>query len=297
MRNLTYWLQGAALRTLLALVAPFPIATRRRIVGAVTERIVALTPALRARADDNMSFIWPEMADGVRQDLVRRVGRNAGRTLTGIWFSSDFAEEVAPLEAEGPGLELLREARTEGRGAIIVSGHFGQWEAIRHVLRRQGLETGAIYRPNNNPFYEPIFLSGIELGGQPIIPKGTAGMRVMLRHLKSGGFMALLPDQHVRDGAALDFMGQPAATSLSPAELALRYDVPLIPAFAPWGTDRPRVVIEAAIPPSDPQTMMAEYNARLGAWVERHPSQWHWLHLRWKLPRETAPAAVPEHGR
>jgi KDO2-lipid IV(A) lauroyltransferase len=94
--------------------------------------------------------------------------------------------------------------------------------------------------------------------------------------------MAILADQHIHDGALLDFLGLPATTTLSPAELALRYDVPLVPAFAPWEAGRRRIVIEAPIPPSTPEEMMAEFNARLGAWVARHPSQWHWLHDRWK---------------
>ena len=71
-------------------------------------------------------------------------------------------------------------------------------------------------------------------------------------------------------------------TSPVAAELALRDDLPLIPAFAPWEDGRPRVILEAPIPPSDPAAMMQAFNDRLGSWVERHPSQWHWLHQRWK---------------
>ncbi|WP_371155880.1 lysophospholipid acyltransferase family protein [Jannaschia sp. 2305UL9-9] len=281
MRNTLYWLQGAALRGLLALVAVFPLSVRRQVVGRAAEWIVRLSP-LRNRAMRNLALIWPEMPQGQRKALTAKAARNAGRTLTGIWFNRDLADECADITAEGPGLQVLRAARDAGRGAIIVSGHFGQWEAIRHVLKREGLETGALYRPNNNPYYEPIFRAGIERGGAPIIPKGAPGMRIMLRHLKAGGFIALLPDQYVGDGPFIDFLGQPAATSLSPAELALRYDVPLVPAFAPWVDGAARVVIEAPIVPTDPLSMMTEFNQRLGSWVRQHPSQWHWLHQRWK---------------
>ena len=285
MRDLTYRLQGLALRALLALVAPLPLARRRRVLGAVTRALVLALPPLRARAARNLHLVRPEMSAPARRALIGAVGRNAGRTLTGIWFNADLAREAEALAAEGPGLDALRAARAEGRGALIVSGHFGEWEAIRHVLKREGMETGALYRPNNNPYYEPIFRAGIERGGQPIVPKGPQGMRAMLRHLRAGGFMAILADQHIRDGAVLDFLGHPATTTLSPAELALRYGLPLVPAFAPWEGGRPRIVIEAPIPTSDPETMMAAFNARLGAWVERHPDQWHWLHDRWKRYR------------
>ncbi|GIT89562.1 lipid A biosynthesis lauroyl acyltransferase [Jannaschia pagri] len=289
MRPVFYWIQAVALRALLMGVALFPLSVRRRVVGTVTEWIVRISP-LRRRAESNLSLIWPDMAPADRARLTGQVARNAGRTLTGIWFNRDLAREAQALTPEGSGLAALTAAKAAGRGAIIVSGHFGQWEMIRHVLKREGLETGALYRPNNNPYYEPIFRAGIELGGQPIIPKGAPGMRAMLKHLKSGGFVALLPDQYVGDGPFIDFLGAPAATSLSPAELALRYDVPLVPAFAPWEDGAPRIVIEAPIPPSDPLTMMTAFNARLASWVERHPSQWHWLHKRWKYYPENAAA-------
>ncbi|WP_179381120.1 lysophospholipid acyltransferase family protein [Jannaschia marina] len=281
MKQLSYWIQGLALRAMLWLVALLPLDRRRAVVAWVTERTVRLTP-LRRRITRNLDHVWPDLPASARDRIVAGVGRNVGRSLTGIWFNADFARDVADIRPEGPGWQVLQEAEAEGRGAIVVSGHFGQWEAIRHVMKRAGMEAGAIYRPNNNPYYEPIFRAGIDVGGQPIIPKGRAGYRVMIGHLRKGGFMALLPDQRVSDGAVLPFLGRGAKTALAAAELALRYDIPLVPAFAPW-EDGLRVVFEAPIPPSDPETMMAEFNARLGAWVERHPSQWHWLHRRWKM--------------
>ncbi|WP_281826900.1 lysophospholipid acyltransferase family protein [Jannaschia rubra] len=281
METLLYRLQALALRALLLLVSVLPLAARRRVLGFVTEWVVRLSP-LRRRAARNLALVWFDRPQAERDAILAQAARNVGRTLTGIWFNDDFAAEVADLDPEGPGLRALRDARAAGRGAIVVSGHFGQWEAIRHVLRREGMETGAIYRPNNNPFYEPIFRAGIERGGAPIIPKGRSGYRQMLGHIRSGGFMALLPDQHVSDGEVLPFLGHPARTSLAAAELALRYDLPLVPAFAPEGDTDLRVVFEEPIPHTDAATMMHAFNDRLSWWVTRHPAQWHWLHRRWK---------------
>lgn len=287
MKDFAYRLQGAALRLLVRLVALLPLARRRAVVGAITEGIVRFSP-LRRRALANLRLVWPDRDGAALTKIMRQSARNMGRTLTNIWFPEDFALEVAELVPEGPGLEVLRTARAQGRGAVIVSGHFGQWEAIRHVLKREGMETGALYRANNNAYYDPIFREGIEGGGLPVIPKGSVGYRVLLRHLKDGGFIALLPDQYVWEGTWLGFLGQPALTSLAAAELALRYDVPLVPAFAPVEDGCVRVVIEAPVAPSDPETMMREVNDRLSSWVTRHPSQWHWLHRRWKYSRKNA---------
>lgn len=287
MRDVVHRLQALALRLFLRLIALLPLPARRAVVGRLTEVIVRRSP-LRARGLANLRLIWPDRDEADLRKIMRGSGRNIGRTLTNIWFPDNFAREVAGIVPEGPGLDALRRAKAEGRGAVIVSGHFGQWEAIRHVLKREGLETGAIYRANNNPHYDPIFRKGIEGGGLPIIPRGTAGSRVLLRHMRAGGFVALLPDQYVWEGTWLAFMGHPALTSLAAAELALRYDAPLLPAFAPMEDGRLRVVFEAPIAPSDPETMMRGVNARLSSWVTRHPSQWHWLHRRWKYSRKNA---------
>jgi KDO2-lipid IV(A) lauroyltransferase len=282
MEDVVYKVQAALLRVLLAVVSVLPMRHRRAVLGAVTGLLVRATPVGR-RARDNLALVWPDMPAVERRALTRAVGRNVGRTLAGLWFNEAFADEFPDLLPEpGPGLDALRAAKAAGKGAVIVSGHFGQWEMVRHGLRRSGMETGALYRPNNNPHYDPILRAGIEKGGEPIVPKGRAGMRDLLRHLRGGGFMAILMDQHVGAGVPLPFLGVPARTSLSAAELALRHDVPLVPAFAPWEDGRPRIVLEAPIPPSDPETMMRAFNDRLSAWVERHPSQWHWLHRRWK---------------
>jgi KDO2-lipid IV(A) lauroyltransferase len=280
-QDLVYRAQGAALRALLVVVAVLPLRGRQAVIGGVTGALVRWT-SLKDRALDNLALVWPERPAGERRDIALLSGRNAGRILAGIWFNDALDRAWGHLPIEGEGAAALRAARAEGRGAILVTGHFGQWESIRHALRREGMEVGGLYRPNNNPYYEPIFLAGIEAGGGPIVPRGRAGMRAFLAHLKRGGVMMILMDQHVSDGPFLRFLGVPARTSLSAAEIALRFGIPLIPAFAPVEDGTPRVMLEAPIPPGEPAAMMQAFNDRLGSWVERHPSQWHWLHRRWK---------------
>lgn len=288
MKLVLYRLQARALRALFALTALLPFATRREIVAWACRLVVALSPSLRRRVHDNLRLVRPGLDSAERRALTREIAGNAGRTLAGIWFPRDFARACEGLAAEGPGVDILRDAARKKSGAIIVVGHFGHWEALRHILRREGIEIGGLYRPSNNPYYDPIFREGLEAAGTPIVPKGPAGARTMLRHIRAGGIMAILPDQHVADGAWLDFMGQPALTSLSPAELARRYGVPLLPAFMPMIDGHLRIIVEAPILPGEPAAMMQAFNDRLGHWVGRHPAQWLWFHRRWKYPRTRA---------
>ena len=279
---MSYRLQALVLRLVLGALRPLPLAWRLRVLGALVRALVALLPPLRRRAMENLARVHPELTRAERGRLTRLAARNAGRALGTIWYARDFGRACADLDPHGPGLAPLRAARAAGRPAILVSAHFGAWEAIRHVLRREGIEVGALYRRNNNPHYEPIFVAGLDAAGGPNLPRGREGLREMLRHLKAGGAFAILVDQAMHDGAVLDFLGHPARTSLAAAELALRFDAPLLPVFAPVVDGRPRVEIEAPVPPSAPEAMMAEVNRRIGARVEAHPSQWYWFHRRWK---------------
>ena len=91
----------------------------------------------------------------------------------------------------------------------------------------EGMETGAVYRPQTNRHYQRRLLAGIEAGGKPILPTGSRGTGQLVRHLSKGGFIAILLDEKYLDGERLDFLGNPALTSVAAARIALRYDLPI----------------------------------------------------------------------
>ncbi|WGI23594.1 lysophospholipid acyltransferase family protein [Amylibacter sp. IMCC11727] len=271
------------IRTTLWLAKLVPFRVRGSIMAAVGGTLVRYVPSFRKRAEAGLTKVFPNMPTSERLALVRAVGRNIARTMTELLFNAEFSKVAEQLPVHGPGLAVVKAAQADGRGALIVSGHYGQWEAIRHAFRTQGIEVGAVYRPNNNPYYEPLFVKNVEIGGKPLAPKGTAGTKVMVRHLRKGGVMAILTDQKYGQGPTLDFLGHPASTTTAPAELALKYDLPLIPAYGIRTKDGLRIETEAPIPSSDANTMMQAVNDSLAARVLADPTQWHWLHQRWEL--------------
>lgn len=263
-------------------VLPFDI--RCSLASQVTGWAVRWLPPFRSRVDEGLKRVYPNMPQATRRRIAGEVGRNMGRTLTEILHNAEFATKTDRFHANGPGLQALKDAKSLGKGALIVSGHFGQWEAIRHYLKSQNLETGAVYRPNSNPHYEPHFLAGIKKGGKPIVPKGNAGTMKMVRHIRKGGFFAILPDQYVQFAKEIPFMGHKTQTTTSPAELALKYKIPLVPAFGLRDNNSKdiHITFETPIPHSDPVTMMVEFNTRIAARINANPGQWYWLHRRWK---------------
>jgi KDO2-lipid IV(A) lauroyltransferase len=257
---------------------------RSRALGALVGFVVRYFPIARRRVEPELRRVYPDMPRAERLQLCRNMGRNMGRTLFEILHCAEFQTLHNRNTVSGPGLKALQSAQAAGKGAIIVSGHFGQWEAIRSALKARGMETGAVYRPQTNRHYERRLLSGIEAGGKPIFATGKIGTRALVRHIREGGFIAILLDEKYPDGAPLPFLGHPALTSLVAAQLALKYDLPMVPAFGTRIGDGTKFNVEfdAVITPSDSITMTQAFNDNLSDRVLADPDQWYWMLRRWK---------------
>ena len=257
---------------------------RSRALGAVVGKAMRYFPAARRRFDRELLSVFPDMARAERMKLCRSMGRNMGQTLFEIYHCDEFQALRDRLTVSGPGLSALQAARAEGKGAIIVSGHFGQWEAVRLALKSRGMETGAVYRPQTNRHYERRLLAGIEAGGKPILATGRIGTKALVRHVRDGGFIAILLDEKYAEGVRIPFLGQQALTSLAAAQLALKYGLPMVPAYGTRvgdGSDF-NVEFEAAIPHTDSLTMTMAFNDSLSARILGNPDQWYWMLRRWK---------------
>jgi len=284
LKNVVYFLQNMAMQILIAILRLLPFTTRVRVGGAVIGFFTSRIKTTRERIGKNLHRIFPDISEEKEHALIKAVGRNAGASIIEILNNDDFAKQQHLFHASGDGLAALFDARKEGKGAILVSGHFGSWEAGRQYLKANGCEVGAVYRANNNPYYDNLHLKMIKRGGQPIFPTGRRGTMNMVRHVKDGGVVAILHDQMQRRGADLDFMGENAKTSVAAAELALKYNIPLIPFYGVRRNNSPDIdiVFEAPIPVTDATTMMQAANDSLTVMVRQHPEQWYWLHQRWK---------------
>ncbi len=257
---------------------------RAQALGTMIGLVMRLFPVARRRFDTELLRVFPEIPRRARVALCQSMGRNMGKTLFEIYHCAEFQAMEHRCTVSGPGLAALRAARAEGRGAIIVSGHFGQWEAIRSVLKARGMETGAVYRPQRNRHYERRLRSGIEAGGAPILEVGSTGTKALVRHVREGGFIAILLDEKSADGVRLPFLGHGALTSLSAARLAVKYDLPMVPAFGTRvgeGCDF-EVVFEAPIAHGDARAMTEAFNDSLSARIRETPDQWYWMLRRWR---------------
>lgn len=273
------------LRFLIGLALILPYETRVPLMGLLTRRMIAPLVGYRRRARDNLAMIWPDMTEADRHAIADACCDNAGRTLIENYSTRTLMARMAQTPIEGPGLAALEAAQAAGKPAILVSGHFGNYEAARAALVGRGYQIGGLYRPMKNAFFNDHYVRTMEAFGGPVFPQGRQGTAGFVRHLKSGGQLVLLFDQNVHGAKLMNFLGKRAATATSAAELALRYDAALIPFYAtrkPDGTSF-EITLEAPVPASDPVTMTEALNDSLAARIIAHPGQWFWIHRRWRI--------------
>jgi KDO2-lipid IV(A) lauroyltransferase len=261
-----------------------------------------LLPVRRGTALKNLRRAF---SNRIGEDEIQRLARASYGHLVrsiGEIIRSGFVSEtrranlVRVENAESP----LR-AKEAGRGLLILTGHFGNWElalptAIAnfpewrgrfHVLRKR-------LRPQ---FLDTLVNWRFTQAGLGVI-SSRGGLDLVLERLAGRDAVIFVFDQHAgaRDGVMVDFMGHPASTFRSLATIALATGAPVIPASSYRDRDGSHVVrfedplttIDTGDASEDVKRNTRLYNATLERLVYRHPEQWFWLHRRWKDPRGKA---------
>ena len=266
----------------LALVLPYP--WRIGFVGWLMRRVIGPYAGYSARARENLALIWPDRPEPERASIAEASLDNAGRTLIENYSTRAFLARAQKIEPEGPGYAALIAARDARRPVILVSGHFGNYEAARASLVARGFDIGGLYRNLSNRYFNAHYVQTMQAFGGPVFPQGRAGTAGFVRHLKAGGQLVLLFDQDVGGAPTLPFLGAPARTATSAADLALRLGADLIPFFATRQPDGIsfRVTLDAPVPHGAPEAMMLEVTRALETRIMAHPGQWFWIHRRWK---------------
>lgn len=293
------WLTDRALRSLLWGLKKMPYDRRVPMMGRALRRAIGPLAGFRRRIDTNLRFIKPDMSASDRRILAGDVLDNFGRTLIENYSHKDLAARLKSTPLQGAGVSPLAAARKEGRPVVFVTGHFGNHEAPRHVLTREGYTVGGLFRPMRNAFVNDHYAQTMTSWGGPVFSQGRRGTIGFARHLAKGGMGTLLFDVHTVNGEPIPFLGQPAMTATSAAELALKFDALLIPYF---GIRRPDglsfdIHIEQPITRSDAVTMTRDATDRLEARIAQNPGQWFWVHRRWKAGDLSPAEQHPEQDR
>ena len=250
--------------------------------------------------EKQIAAAFPELSADQVVNLSRKSYEHLGRTFI----------ETALLDSIGPqglvdlfesvqGWHLVEEVMAQGRGAVMVTGHIGNWELAGGYVAARGVPLDVIARGMANPLFDRFINHTRETMGMTVVHDSEAVRRTP-RSLRAGRAVAFVADQGVLGLAStyVPFFGRPAKTPRGAAVFALRFEVPVLFIVAlrqPSG--KYRLVVERIEAEDtgdrdrDVDSIVARFTQRLEHWVRIVPEQYFWQHRRWKrqppdTPRE-----------
>ena len=252
-----------------------------RVLGALAYRLV---PQRRHAAETNLALCFPDMDARSRETLVRASFRDLGVGL--FEFARAWWGDVAPMRrtVRIEGLEPIQALHAQGRGVLLVSGHFMTLEMCGRLMCDH-LPLAGMYRRYRNPVMEWAVRRGRARYAAAMF--GNDELRPAMRHLKQGGILWYAPDQDMRgkDTVFAPFFGVPAATITATHQFARLTGCAVVPFFhRREGADyvlRLGVPLED-FPSKDALADSTRVNAAIEAMVLEAPSQYLWIHRRFK---------------
>lgn len=190
--------------------------------------------------------------------------------------------------------DILDDGLKRGKGVIIVTAHFGNWEFLALTVRLKRYQGAVIGRRIYFHKYDS-YLNYLRKSGDVNIIYRDESPRKILKVLKANKIMGILADQDVDsvDGVFVDFFGRPAFTPAGPVALAMVSGAALIPAVILRDGKRHRLILERQIELTDTGDKekdivenTAKWSGVIESYIRRYPEQWVWLHRRWKTVRD-----------
>jgi KDO2-lipid IV(A) lauroyltransferase len=254
-------------------------------------------PFRRAVVMENLRRVYGERVDEAEilrlaQMHYAHLARLLGEFLRFRWLTP--ARKAALVRVEN--LDSLRAVHARGKGVLILTGHFGNWEVATIAGVRKFPEAHGrfhfVRRAIKPRWLEALVTRRFRRAGFGVLPK-RGSLDALCERLEAGDLVVFPFDQHARgrDGVVVDFFGHPAGTFRSLAVIAQATGAPVVPAASWREKDGTHVLrFEDPLTPivrDDPhEELLANtraYNAALERLVVRHPEQWWWVHRRWKV--------------
>ena len=216
--------------------------------------------------------------------IKKEMWENYGKTFIEYIFLKKFRNSRDHVEIKG--IENLTPA-IQNKPIIFISGHFANFELMSMEITKKNINLATIYRPLNNFFLNP-FMEYLrkKYVCKNQIKKGIGGVREAIDYIKKRYSVALMIDQRVSEGENVPLFGKPALTTTLPAQLSLKFNLPIIPVLIKRQKDENfKIEFMKKIDPenfSNKLQLSKKINETLEELIAMNPSQWIWTHNRWK---------------
>ncbi|MFH1992783.1 MAG: lysophospholipid acyltransferase family protein, partial [Pseudomonadota bacterium] len=222
--------------------------------------------------------------------LAKQVFVNSLQIVFDIGWSLRLDEEQLMRYFTIEGRSNIKNAYEQGRGVLVLTAHFGNWELLSVLGTMLTYPLSVVYRPLDFKPLDRFFIHLRTRFGGKVIPNKRS-LLALLRSLGRGEMVVLLMDQNVDwdEGVFVDFLGHRACTNSGLALLALKTRAPVIPVFMVREKEGflanflPEIPLQQTGDQTrDMEDNTQQYNHAIESFLRRYPDQWFWFHQRWK---------------
>lgn len=242
----------------------------------------------RMRTQANLTVAFPEWTSDYRHEMVKKVYEHFGIVAADFMRTPKRSTQEVIESVELLGYEHYEEANSRGKGVLLCTAHFGNWERAGHFFRAIGNELSVVAREADQGPVEKRVGDLRKAAGLHVLYRG-ADAREMIKRLRANQTLAILPDQN-SDEVFIPFFGHAAGSAIGPAKLHIKTGAALVPGYlVRTGPGKYRAITEPVIDLNgqndDVEALTREISLSLERVVRLYPEQYLWLHDRWKSAR------------
>jgi len=288
MKIIKYFIQAFVIYIFFVIIKILGLNISRKLFAKIFQIIGPLIKSEKT-INVNLEKFLSSYNEEQKKNIKKKMWSNYGKVFVEYLFLNKFRKNNSHINLKGQ--EILKSIINKNRPVIFVSGHFANFELMSMELTRETINLATIYRPLNNLFLNP-FMEYVRRTYvcRNQIKKGIAGVKDSINYLKKNYSIALMIDQRVSEGKRLPFFDQMALTTTLPAQLAIKFNLEIVPIYIARNLDdsfemeilKPITLDKNEDLITQKINTTIKLNKILEEMISSDPGQWIWTHNRWK---------------
>ena len=283
-KSINYFIQALIIYTFFFIGKIFRITISRTIFSLLFSLIGPIFKSKKI-IRKNLEIFSQNISKLEKNRISKSMWKNYGMTFIEYIFLGHFRNQNSHIDIVGE--KIIAEVIKKNKPVIFISGHFANYELMSMEITKRNINLATIYRPLNNYFLNP-FMEYLrkKYVCKNQIKKGINGVREVIEYVKNNHSIALMIDQRVSEGEKINLFGKPALTTTLPAQLAIKFNLKIIPVFIERDENNKfKIEFQSEINPKnfkDKFQLTTKLNKSLEEMIIKNPNQWIWTHNRWK---------------
>ena len=287
-----YWIEYIFFQIFRGIVLILPLKSAQRLGSYLGSAAYYCSPRRREITMENLRYAFPDKSTAEHAAIAKGSFQNYGIALVELLWFPNMDDKIIRALIKPRNLDLVQKLYSKGKGLIVLSGHFGNWELVAFGMAYlTKIPFTIIVQNQNNRLVNDVINRHRCLFGNKVVPMGVS-IREIIRTLGNKGVVAIAPDQSGdrEGGLYIEFFGRTTATHQGPAAFALRTGTPMLIGFMIRQQDGTYEVMIEEIATDDYNGYSEEnvldltrrHVRMLEKYITEYPDHWMWMHRRWK---------------